>query len=459
MGDQALRHILSILSIVLVFVGLRLLRDPDRARRGNALAAAGVLLAIAAAWIVDRRIDIGWGLGGIALGAAAGAWVAVRVRMTQMPQLVALLNGSGGLASAIVGLVWYLEGVSAGARGLGDDMLAIVVGAATFTGSAVAAAKLQGWIGPPMRGRILERTLMGLATALVAIAVGAALLRPGSVALAWIGFGAAGAWGILFAIPIGGADMPIAISLLNALSGLAASLAGFVVGNPVLIVLGAIVGASGTILTRAMGKAMNRSLLAVLAGPGGGRPVSPARRPVQAAPSDDVPPIDRAVAALTRARTVMIIPGYGMAVAQAQGQVKALADLLEQAGKEVSFGIHPVAGRMPGHMNVLLAEVDVPYEKLLDLEAANLALPKIDAAVIVGACDVVNPAARDARGTPLYGMPVLEVGDWADDCIVCNLDRSPGYSGVENTLYPMEKTVFIEGDAKQTVAELTRRLR
>jgi len=458
MGDPAIQHVLFIASIVLVFIGLRLLRTPERARFGNALAAAGIVLAIAGTWLGEGGINHLWAIGGAILGGAAGAYAAFRVRTSQMPQVVAILNGSGGLASAIVGLVAYLDGVATGGRGLAGDMLAIVAGAATFTGSGVAAAKLQGWIGPASRGRVFERWLMGIATASVAVAAGDAILRHGSVVLAWIGFGAAGAWGILFAIPIAGAEILIAISFLNALSGFAASFAGFAAGNPVLIIIGAIVGASGTVLTRAMAKAANRPLLAVLAGRGG---EGLARRGLASgdAGMPEVPPLDRAVAILARARTVMIIPGHGMVLAQAQDEVKALAGLLEAAGKSVSFGIHPVAGRASGEIERLLADAGVPPDQRLDLDAANLALPKTDAALIVGACDIVNPAARDARGTPLYGRPVLEVADWARETIICNLDRSPGYSGVENALYGMEKTAFVEGDAKESIAELTRRLR
>ncbi|NLF29666.1 MAG: NAD(P)(+) transhydrogenase (Re/Si-specific) subunit beta, partial [Planctomycetes bacterium] len=333
---------------------------------------------------------------------------------------------------------------------------AVAIGAVTLSGSLVAAGKLQGRLAS--RSRVLRHHPAAMAVHLLAAAalIAAAPVageRTAVVAAALAAVGLAG--GVLFAMRIGGADMPVAISLLNSLSGLAAAVAGFAVADLLLVAVGAIVGAAGLILTQIMCRAMNRSLPQILSGlspaaPGAAPAAPPAAPPSEPAEGDETARIREALA---EARSVIIIPGYGMALAQAQEAVKALADGLERRGKEVAFAIHPVAGRMPGHMNVLLAEVDVPYDKLLDLDAANARLGATDLAIVVGANDVINPAARTAEGTPIYGMPVLSAAD-ARRLIICNRDRQCGYAGVPNPLYDRRDVLLLIGDARASLATL-----
>ncbi len=456
-------EITGIIVILAVLAGIRLMSSVERAALGNRLGAFSMLAAIALVLWHNGIVDAGTLYIAMAAGAIVGAIMAFRVTMIRMPQMVALLNGLGGGASFLVALSIVLEShdtMELSARATGQ--LALIIGAVTLSGSLVAAGKLQGILPQrPVRFRGAGAVSVALLAALGALAAyataadgrTAAIVSLVVLALA-LGFGAH------FTLPIGGADMPVAISLLNSYSGLAASICGFAVGDILLVSIGAVVGAAGLILTQIMCRAMNRSLIDVLSGSTAraGAP-APAARPADAAPAarHTAREIDPA-SVLASATSVIIIPGYGMALAQAQSQVRALYDLLESRGANVRFAIHPVAGRMPGHMNVLLAEVDIPYERLVDMDTINPEFTTTDAALVIGACDVVNPAANSAEGTPIYGMPVLRAED-AHSIIVCNMDRKPGYSGVENTLYGRDNVCFMEGNAAETLEGLIARIK
>ena len=442
-----------------LLLGVRLMSSPRTAVKGNLLGSACMLGAIALALvshgIVSRRLL--WLC--MAIGGAAGWVLAVKVAMIQMPQMVALLNGLGGGASAIVGFV-VLSGdpEAMGAMEKCAGATALVLGGITLSGSGVAAGKLD------QRIRQLPIVLWGHTTFTVCTlglaagsVVGTALGSASTISYAAVlGLLSSLAFGALLALRVGGADMPITISVLNSLSGVAASVAGFAVRDPLLVVVGAIVGTAGLVLTQIMCRAMNRSLLQVLVGRtplAGARRVAPT--PGQGgAVREDKPSIP---SVLREAKTVVIVPGYGMALAQAQGQVGRLIERLEADGKVVRLAIHPVAGRMPGHMNVLLAEAGVPYEKLFEMDQINPQFKATDLAIVVGANDVVNPAAGTAEGTLIYGMPVLRV-DEARHVIVCNKDTQPGYAGVDNPLYGRDNVILLLGDAADTVAELVRKL-
>lgn len=452
----------------LMLYGIRLMSSPKSAVLGNTLGA-GALLAAVLLTLVDAGIltqPLLWC--GMAVGAAVGVWMAVKALMIKMPQMVALLNGLGGGASALVGMVLALQGQAAGSFAAFTTSLTIAVGSMTFSGSLVAAAKLHGLA----KQRPQELPHHAAAVVLAAVLTVAALFFGGPAA-AFAQLVLALGLGVLVTMRVGGADMPITISLLNSLSGVAGAIAGFALQNPLLVAVGGIVGASGFILTQIMCWAMNRSLAAILTGrttisgtvlPASGEKVdgdSPAEAESGDAPgqaegegaTEEPAPVRQAAQLLAQAETVVIVPGYGMALASAQHQVQQLAALLQARGKQVKIAVHPVAGRMPGHMNVLLAEVDIPYDMLYDLDVINDEFKSTDAAVVVGANDVVNPAAQTAEGTPIYGMPVLKVSE-AKHVIVCNLDRGPGYAGVPNALYDMPHCVFVEGDAAQALQDV-----
>lgn len=471
LGGEGFRQALALLLVGGVLLGIRWMGSPRTAVRGNRTSAGCmggfILLTLAGQGLLAS----GWVWGALAAGGSLGLALGLRVRMIQMPELVALLNGLGGAASAIVA---WLELCAPDAPAAAAARLAaglgIAIGAATLGGSLVAAAKLSRRISQrPLR-------LSGLAAfnaaALLLLAAGVAgtgILSGGALqGLATLLGLLAFAAGAVVVLRVGGADMPVTISLLNSLSGVAAAFAGFALHQFVLVAVGGIVGASGLMLTQIMCRAMNRNLGEILAGrttapaPAGAAPPGaeasgtpadalPAASPL--APARARPGLAEAVAALRDAARVILVPGYGMAVAQAQQQVKALYDRLEQAGKEVCFAIHPVAGRMPGHMHVLLAEVQIPYERFVELEAANPQFPHADVVVVVGANDVVNPAANTAEGTPIYGMPVLDVAA-ARTVVLCNLNTEPGYAGVLNPLYEREDAILLLGDARQTVGDL-----
>jgi NAD(P) transhydrogenase subunit beta len=441
---------------VLFVLALKALSHPRVAVRGNALGAAGMLLAVSVT-LFDRRIVrfdlIAAGLG---VGAVVGAALAVWIRMTAMPQLVALFNGFGGGASALVAGSVLVAAASAGEQ-VSASVLSGLVGASTLSGSLVAVVKLAGVLPDFGVSATAQRGLVAL-FALSSIASGGLVLSdPGNVLGYAVLLAASSILGIVLVTPIGGADMPVVVAFLNALSGLAAAATGFVLMNQALIISGSLVGASGLILTRIMCRAMNRTLVGVLLSGGwaptvGGAASAGGRdRPVKSTSAEEVALV------LEGARRVVLVPGYGMAVAQAQHAVAALSKKLEEREVSVDFAVHPVAGRMPGHMNVLLAEADVPYEKLKDLEAANLDFPRTDVALVIGANDVVNPAARTDRASPLYGMPILDV-DRARTVVVLKRSLKPGFAGVDNPLFVADNTVMLFGDARETVVALTHAL-
>jgi NAD(P) transhydrogenase subunit beta len=446
----------------LFIIGLKKLGSPATARNGNLLAAWGMLLAVVVTLLDQQVLNYQMILIGIAIGSVIGAIAAQKIAMTAMPQMVGLLNGLGGGASALVavGEFWRLlsspETVPLDATI--TMILGVLIGGVTLTGSFVAVAKLQGLIsGSPVTFPLQQPFNALLLIAFLGCS-GYMLVTPenSTVFLAMVGISSL--LGILFVLPIGGGDMPVVISLLNSLSGLAASAAGFVVMNNMLIIAGALVGASGLILTNIMCKGMNRSLASVLFGAfgGGGSATAVAGSGASGTQSDKVVRsigADEGAMMLGYARNVVIVPGYGMAVAQAQHAVRELADQLEGLGVEVKFAIHPVAGRMPGHMNVLLAEANVPYPQLYDMEDINPQFEETDVALVIGANDVVNPSARSNSSSPIYGMPILEV-DKAKHAIVIKRGMSTGFAGVDNDLFYQDKTMMLFGSAKDVVAQL-----
>jgi len=432
---------------VLFILGLRGLGSPRTARRGNLVAAIGMLLAIVVtiADIIDEPGVVWWTIiAGLIVGGGIGAYLALRVQMTAMPQLVAAFNGFGGGASALVASaeVVATDGVLSTETAV-TVALSIAIGVVTFSGSFVAYAKLQGLItGRPVG--LPGGPWFNAALAAIGVGVGIWAVSSGDPIAYWVLAGVSFLLGVTAVIAIGGADMPVVISLLNSLSGVAAAMAGFVIANQALIIGGALVGAAGLILTIQMSEAMNRSIAHVLfAGFGteGGPAIDAGDKPVNRASADDV------AISLAYAQTVMVVPGYGLAVAQAQHAVRELANALEARDITVEYAIHPVAGRMPGHMNVLLAEADVPYDLLLDLDHSNPKLPNTDVVLVVGANDVVNPSARDDASSPIYGMPILEV-DTARTAVVVKRSLSPGFAGIDNPLFYEESTMMLFSDAK-----------
>ncbi len=439
-----------IAAAVLFILGLKLLSSQASARRGNAISALGMLLAVVMT-LLQRGLEFQWILAGLVVGTLIGVLLALRVKMTSMPEMVALLNGFGGLASLLVAWAEWDFRPLMPAAAAAPAILAILVGGVTFTGSMVAFGKLAEWM--PGKPQIFRgQTLVNGGLLLLATAVGILFTLSLGPSGLWLGLAIALSLvlGVLLVIPIGGADMPVVISLLNSYSGIAACMAGFVIGNTVLVVSGALVGASGIILTQIMCKAMNRSLTNVLfggvgAGAGGsGASLQGEPRPVS---------VEDAYYLLEAARSVIIVPGYGMAVAQAQHAVKELAEILERNGAEVRFAIHAVAGRMPGHMNVLLAEADVPYEQLAETDDVNPLMPSVDLVLVIGANDVVNPAAREDKSSPLYGMPIINV-DQARTVIVMKRSMKAGFAGVDNPLFVAPNARMLFGDAKQTLQAL-----
>ena len=453
-------EIVSIVLSMLVLIGIKLMSSPKTAVQGNRIGAMAMLAAIVVVLTYNGIIDVPLLWVAVVVGGVLGYIMAKRVKMIQMPQMVALLNGLGGGASALVALVEIFERYQEMLFfGRLTSQLALAVGAVTLSGSLIAAGKLDRRISQRpviLTNHSLISNIVLLIVALLVIAASVTNIS-GIAFISILTAILALAYGILFAIRVGGADMPITISLLNSFSGLAGAICGFTIGDPLLVAVGAIVGASGLILTQIMCSAMNRSLIDILSGSylnsGSNKKETAAQE--KAADLEEPPVVAKKSPGeiLKTAQKVVIVPGYGMAIAQAQSQVKSLYDTLESAGKEVKFAIHPVAGRMPGHMNVLLAEVDVPYDKLWEMDAINPEFAENDVAVVVGACDVVNPAANTAEGTPIYGMPVLNVAE-AKNVIVCNLDTKPGYSGVDNSLYEMPNVHLMLGNAAETVKQL-----
>ena len=490
---SALQIIISAILAVLVLAGISMMSKVKTAVAGSLLSAFAMLCGIVATLLFAGVVSVWTIYVSILIGALAGSLLAARVKMIQMPQTVALFNGLGGGASALVGIL----SIHGGAFVRFTALLAVAVGMVTLVGSLVAAGKLHRVL--PQKPVVWKGhslcTLLFLALTLGFVVAGIFVDGVGLTVCLLGAFVSASLFGLWFSLRVGGADMPITISLLNSLSGVAGSIAGMAIGDVFLVAVGGIVGASGLLLTQIMCRAMNRKLMSILTGgtmkPSIPTPVieeneelvqrimdlekkikeleamvadlearvkaldgqlnaapapAPAATPVEEAPT--------AASVLSKAKDVIIVPGYGMALAQAQHQVRQLADKLESRGARVRFAIHPVAGRMPGHMNVLLAEADVDYEKLYEMDAINDDFKNADAVVVIGANDVLNPAARNAVGTPIYGMPVLNV-DEAPEVIVCNFDLKPGYAGVDNPIYSREKGVYLElGDAKETLMRL-----
>ena len=453
-SDPDVLALLYLVTIVCFVVALKFLSSPRHARKGNWVGGAGMLVAIGTTLLIDGLEN--WLL--IAIGLVAGSVVGVvgarNVRMTAMPQMVAIFNGVGGGAAALVALAEWHEA----ADPVWDETLSIVlsalIGSISFAGSIVAFAKLQELVS----GRPIVFPAQNIVNVVV---LGSAALL-GVAALAgveeqWVLYSLivlAAIFGVMFVLPIGGADMPVVISLLNAFTGLAASATGFVLDSTVLIVSGMLVGAAGTLLTLLMAKAMNRSVANVLFGAfgqvqtGAGAARSDDGRTVRATTPEDV------AVMLGFARKAIVVPGYGMAVAQAQHDVRQLADVLEEKGVDVKYAIHPVAGRMPGHMNVLLAEANVPYTQLFEMDEINPEFTQTDVVLVIGANDVTNPAARSDQSSPIYGMPILDV-DKAASIIVMKRSMNPGFAGIDNELYLDPKTTMLFGDAKDSVLKLT----
>jgi NAD(P) transhydrogenase subunit beta len=452
-----LSNLLYLITIVTFILALRFLSNPAHARRGNQIGAAGMLLAVVVTWIKIGTTSW-WAIAlGMLIGGGFGAVAARKVKMTAMPQMVALFNGVGGGAAALIALAELHRILPEPGAPKVDISLSIVlsalIGSISFSGSMVAFAKLQELVsGRPIT--YAGQQVVNGALFLAALAAGLTLVAGVQQQwLLWALVAASLLFGVLFVLPIGGADMPVVISLLNAFTGLAVAASGFELENNVLIVSGMLVGASGTLLTLLMGRAMNRSIANVLFGAFGQISTEAAAAAgadggtVRSASAEDV------AVMLAYAHKVVIVPGYGLAVAQAQHDVRQLADLLEDKGVEVSYAIHPVAGRMPGHMNVLLAEANVPYPQLKEMEDANSEFPRTDVSLVIGANDVVNPDARNNQGSPIYGMPILNV-DASQTVVVLKRSMRPGFAGIENPLFLNPKTVMLFGDAKESVTKL-----
>jgi len=453
-------YMISVVLILMILGGIRLMNSPRTAVKGNALGAMGILGVIVLTLIdggIVGKPDLWIGL---FVGTVFGVVLAIKVTMTQMPQLVALLNGLGGGASMLVALI--VIGEQSGDTPLLDRFtaaLALSVGSVTLSGSLIAAAKLDRRIRQTpilISGHTVITQALLAGTALLLILLSGNTSEHTTV-LSILLLAISLILGVMWTLPIGGADMPITISLLNSLSGLAAAIVGLAMADLLLIAAGAIVGAGGIILTIVMCRAMNRSLRGILILPKSAEQscLSPVAPVCMDAQIHQQSPAIVSGEWIRVAKTVVIVPGYGMALAQAQQQVGQLWETLEQKGKNVVFAIHPVAGRMPGHMNVLLAEVGIPYDKLCDLDQSNTRFPQTELVIVVGANDVINSAARTAEGTPIYGMPILNV-DEAEHVIICNKDTQPGYAGVANPLYGKgDRVLMLLGDASETVMHLT----
>ncbi len=441
-------------------IGIKRLGSPATARSGNQMAATGMLIGVIVTLFDQQIVSYQFIIAGVLIGGAIGVFAARTVEMTAMPEMVAIFNGFGGGASALVAWGEFARAAEPAVFGTQDLVtigLSILIGSVTFTGSFIAFGKLQGFIsGNPVTfpGQNIFNLLLSAGSVGL---IGWFTVDPALMPVFWTLYGIALLLGVLMVIPIGGADMPVVISLLNSFSGIAASMAGFVINNNLLIISGALVGAAGLILTNIMCKAMNRSLTNVLFGAFGGTsagPESPAAetdRAVNETTAEDV------ALQCTYSDKVVIVPGYGLAVAQAQHVLKEVADKLEKEDVEVKYGIHPVAGRMPGHMNVLLAEADVPYDQLYDMEQINPEFKTTDVVLIIGANDVVNPAAKTSPGSPIYGMPIMNV-DEAQRTIIFKRSLSPGFAGIDNELFYADSNQMFFGDAKDSLQKISRAL-
>ena len=446
-----------LIAACLFVLGIKGLTKPKTAVRGNLLAAAGMGIAAVVTLLNEHIVTYEIIIAGVVVGGLIGAVMAKKVQMTAMPQMIALLNGFGGGASFSVASAEFFRGSATDTVSIIATGAAVLIGAVTLTGSLVAFAKLQELIdGKPMGfpGMKLVNAVLFIGSI---VGIGYLVLNPGNEMVFWGLVAAAMVLGLLLVLPIGGADMPVVIALLNSYSGVAASAAGFVMGNSALIITGSLVGASGLILTSIMCKAMNRSLLNVLFGG--------MAEAGEAMDEDEVyagkvksTSAEEVAMLLETAQRVVIVPGFGLAMAQAQHAVRDLADTLEAAGIEVAYAIHPVAGRMPGHMNVLLAEAEVPYDQLKDMDAINPTFEQTDVAIVLGANDVTNPMAREDKGSPIYGMPILNV-DKAKTVVVVKRSLSAGFAGLPNPLFAKDNTLMLFGDGKGAVLDITTALK
>lgn len=457
-GDTILE--LSYLIAALLFVvGLKMLSHPETARKGNLWAFGGMALAMLTTLLLHKNAD-GNGIPlaniwiillAIGVGGAIGWIVALRIKMTAMPQLVSFYNATGGAASALVGLLEYPNAIAGNTGSILVTVLGLIIGAVAFSGSMIAYGKLDGKVGDIMKPFM---TYINIALLVLTLGLGAYIVfspnPPAEMNWAILTlFILSLAYGVMFVMPIGGADMPVVISLLNAFTGIAAAMAGFIYNNMAMILGGILVGAAGMILTILMCKAMNRSLLNVIVGAfGGGTSVTGGEQGT----IKEISLSDAAVL-LSYSQKIVIIPGYGLAVAQAQHIAQELDELLGKKGVEVKYAIHPVAGRMPGHMNVLLAEADVPYEKLVEMDDINPVMPNVDVAIVIGANDVVNPAAYNDPGSPIFGMPIIDA-HLSKNIIIMKRGMGKGYAGIENELFFNDKTRMLFGDAKSSLQKL-----
>ena len=455
-----IENVLYLISASIFIIGLKKLSSPRTARNGNRLSALGMLIAIIATTLKYTDINIEWILVGLIVGAIIGSVLARYVEMTAMPQLVALFNAFGGAASGLVAMyeVLYSADPSSEIFTLAAVSFATIVGAVTLTGSFIAFGKLQGIVTTkpvllPIRNII--NSIIAIAMIVIAIMMCLAETDTSNYLYALVALSLL--FGILIVIPIGGADMPVVVALLNSYSGIAGAGAGFVLGNPLLIIAGSLVGASGLILTRIMTKAMNRSLMNVMLGGFGAESSGSSNQTTEDRPVTSVSSEDAAMI-LAYSESIIFVPGYGLAVAQAQHQINELASLLKDRDISVKYAIHPVAGRMPGHMNVLLAEANVPYDELKDLDEINSEFDRTDVAIVVGANDVTNPSARSDKDSPIYGMPILNV-DKAKTVIVLKRSMASGFSGVQNDLFFLEKTNMLFGDAKDSIEGMIKEVR
>jgi NAD(P) transhydrogenase subunit beta len=452
---------------VTFIMGLKMLSHPDTARKGNMVAAVGMTVAILATIFLYRDGagnalgNYGWIFGGLIVGTVAGTLMAKRVQMTAMPEMVSLFNGMGGACAMLISIVEYNHmqhsGTTAGMGMMTVIVLGMIIGTVSFAGSMIAWGKLAGKIKDRTipAGQAINFLIFGGLIVLAIVVIGGFSTSP---TLFYSILALAALYGILFVMPIGGADMPVVISLLNSFTGVAAAFGGFLYDNPVMLTGGILVGSAGTILTILMCNAMNRSLKNVLIGSfGGGAAAAGGGGSTDQGAYKEISLNDTAVL-MAYAQKVMVIPGYGLAVAQAQHICHELEKVLAEKDVEVVYGIHPVAGRMPGHMNVLLAEADVPYEKLLEMEDANDQMSTTNVVIIIGANDVVNPAAKDDPSSPIYGMPILEV-EKAEHVIVNKRSMKPGYAGIENDLFFRPKTSMLFGDAKKVLQDLVAELK
>ncbi len=465
--EQSILLLCYLIGSVTFILGLKMLSRPESARKGNLVAAAGMAIAIIGTIFLYRTENMEklgnylWIFGGLAIGGVVGTMAAKKVQMTAMPEMVSLFNGTGGACAMLISIVEYNKLTAFSSEIHAGHLLIIVLGAiigtVSFAGSMVAWGKLAGKVkdrsipGAQVINFILFAGIIILSVLLIGGFVASPVVFYGILALAAV-------YGILFVMPIGGADMPVVISLLNSFTGVAAAFGGFLYDNPVMLTGGILVGSAGTILTILMCKAMNRSLKNVLIGSFGGNKTSAGGDAAAGGGHYKEVSMNDAVTLMAYASKVLIVPGYGLAVAQAQHTCHELEKVLEEKGVEVSYGIHPVAGRMPGHMNVLLAEADVPYEKLLEMEDANDQMSSTNVVMILGANDVVNPAAKEDPSSPIYGMPILEV-EKADHVIVNKRSMKPGYAGIENELFFRPKTSMLFGDAKKVLQELVTELK